>query len=61
MDQRTTERAQELLEEALQTMARDLDLAPADAGRSLLGALARWFGVDFRREQPADVAKRGDA
>jgi len=43
-------RADELLETAISTLAGELGIAPADAGRTLLGSLARWFGVDFTRE-----------
>ncbi len=43
-------RADELLEQAIRTLARELGIPPADAGRTLLGALAKWFGIDFRRE-----------
>ena len=47
------DRADELLEEAITTLAGELGIAPADAGRTLLGALARWFGIDFEREASA--------
>jgi len=46
-------RADELLEAAISTLAGELGIAPADAGRTLLGALAAWFGIDFTREADA--------
>ncbi len=49
-------RAEELLQGAISTLAKELGIPPADAGRTLLGALAKWFGIDFSRE-----AERADA
>ena len=55
-------RADELLEQTIRTLAGELGIAPADAGRTLLGALAKWFGIDFAREaeraeEALDLAK----
>ncbi len=35
---------------AVAGLAAQGDLAQADAGRELLKAVARWFGIDFQRE-----------
>ncbi len=51
-------RADELLETSISTLAGELGIAPADAGRALLGALARWFGIDFAREAAAASEER---
>jgi len=53
-------RADELLEAAISTLAGELGIAPADAGRTLLGALAHWFGIDFRREAERAAAVRDE-
>ncbi len=53
-------RIDELLEAAISTLAGELGIAPADAGRTLLGSLARWFGIDFAREADAADAALGN-
>jgi len=53
-------RIDELLEAAISTLAGELGIAPADAGRTLLGSLARWFGIDFAREADAADAALED-
>jgi hypothetical protein len=53
MDPRTIALAQGLIEASLRMMTEELGLAPADAGRTLLRVLARWFGI-FEPTAPAD-------
>jgi hypothetical protein len=53
MDPRTAEHAEKMVKAAISTLAGELGIAPADAGRALLAELARWFGIDFRREARA--------
>ncbi len=47
------ERAEEIIESAISLLTKDAGIPRGDAGRLLLGALARWFGVDFDREVEA--------
>jgi hypothetical protein len=42
--------ADTLVRSSVATLAAQGDLALADAGRELLKAVARWYGIDFRRE-----------
>ena len=53
MDPRTAEHAKEMVTSSIALMTQELGIAPADAGRALLAELARWFGIDFRREARA--------
>ncbi len=41
------ERAEEIVAFAIALLTKDAGIPRADAGRLLLGALARWFGIDF--------------
>lgn len=50
-----TQAADEQLLFALAMLGEELHVPPAEAGRELLRALARWFGIDFPREAEAVV------
>ncbi len=47
----TVSMADRLVQRAIKDLAELEGLSPADAGRTLLAALARWFGIpDFKKE-----------
>jgi hypothetical protein len=45
-----SEQAEKLIEAAIALLADEAGIPRGDAGRTLLGAIARWFGIDFARE-----------
>ncbi len=57
------ERAEEVMGNAIMRLARAEGLCPAGAGRELLVALMRWYGIpDFRRaaESAEEIALGGE-
>lgn len=42
--------ADRIIGEAVEGLAAGHVIVKAEAGRALLGAVARWFGIDFERE-----------
>lgn len=51
--------ADQIVADAIACLAEAEGLCPAEAGRTLLAALARWFGIDFHREVDRPQERKG--